>query len=137
LVLAVVVTAASVDDAVGATRVVGPATSPRLRVIFGDSKYHNYAYYQWLEKQSDGQWHMEISQRPREEKGFKPLRIRWVIERSFAWLGCYRRLSKDYERYTDTSENRILLSSIDILLKRLRPPKQKDPPFCYRKQRTG
>lgn len=135
LVLAVVVTAASVDDAAGAQQVVGklqPEAFPRLKVLFGDNKYHNYAYYAWLDQHSQGKWRMEISSRPPDAEGFKPLRIRWVVERTFAWIGRYRRNSKDYEKRTDSSESMILLSSMTLMLSRLRPPAKKDPVFHYR-----
>jgi putative transposase len=134
LLLAVVVTAASVDDGVGAQQVVGkmkPEVFPRLEAIFGDNKYHNHEYYAWLATHSHGQWHMEISSRPPGTKGFKPLRIRWVVERTFAWIGRYRRNSKDYEKRTDSSESMIALSCISLMLRRLRPSAQKDPLFKY------
>jgi len=92
LLVAVVVTADNVDDAAGAQQVVGKLTVgsfPRLRVIFGDNKYHNHAYYKWLAEHSHGQWRMEISSRPADAEGFQPLRIRWVVERTFAWVGRY------------------------------------------------
>jgi putative transposase len=69
--LAVAVTAANVEDAVGAQRVVGklaPEDFPRWEAIFGDQKYHNYAYYAWLQEPSQGRWRMEISSPPRVPK---------------------------------------------------------------------
>jgi putative transposase len=134
LLLAVVVTAANVDDAAGAQKVVGkltPEAFPRLKVIFGDNKYHNHDYYAWLAQHSQGRWQMEISSRPADAQGFKPLRIRWVVERTIAWIGRYRRNSKDYEKRTDSSESMILISSMTLMLKRLKPPAQKDPAFKY------
>jgi putative transposase len=134
LLLAVVVTAGNVDDGVGAQQVVGklsPEDFPRLETIFGDNKYHNYEYYDWLNKHSGGKWHMEISSRPADAEGFKPLRIRWVVERTFAWIGRYRRHSKDYEKRTDSSESMILISSMSLMLRRLRPSGQMNPPFHY------
>jgi len=134
LVLAIVVTAGTVDDAVGAQKVVGkllPENFPRLKVIFGDNKYHNHKYYAWLAKHSDGRWRMEISSRPPDAEGFKPLKIRWVVERTHAWLGRYRRNSKDYERRTDSSESMLLMSSIGLMLNRLEPPEQQGPAFKY------
>lgn len=134
LLLAVVVTAGNVDDALGAQEVVGkltPEAFPRLEVIFGDNKYHNYDYYAWLAKHSNGKWRMEISSRPADAEGFKPLKIRWVVERTFAWLGRYRRNSKDYEKRTDSSSSMILMSSISLMLNRLRPPERKTPAFKY------
>src|SRR5712671_4002661 len=137
MLLAVAVTAANVDDARGAQEVVGklaPEAYPRLETLFGDNKYHNYDYYEWLAEHSDGKWHMEISSRPADAVGFKPLRIRWVVERTFAWLGRYRRNSKDYEKRTDSSESMVLLSSIDVLLRRLCPSARPEPPFRYPKK---
>jgi len=134
LLLAVVVTAANVDDASGAQEVVGklrPEAFPRLETIFGDTKYHNYKYYHWLAQHSDGKWRMEISSRPVGAEGFQPLRIRWVVERTNAWIGRYRRHSKDYEKRTDSSEGMIMISCISLMLRRLGPPAVKDPPFKY------
>jgi putative transposase len=139
LLLAVVVTAANVDDAVGAQKVVEKLTLetfPRLEVIFGDNKYHNYKYYEWLANHSNGRWRMEISSRPPGTKEFKPLKIRWVVERTHAWFGRYRRNSKDYERRTDSSESMILMSSISLMLNRLKPPIIKNPTFKYPRPTT-
>jgi putative transposase len=97
LLLAVVVTAASVDDAAGAQQVVGklrPEAFPRLETIFGDNKYHNHEYEAWLARHSQGKWRMEISSRPADAEGFKPLPIRWVVERTIAWVGRYRRTAR-------------------------------------------
>jgi putative transposase len=134
LLLAVVVTAGNVADAAGAQKVVGklqPAAFPRLQVFFGDNKYHNYDYYEWLARHSQDNWRMEISSRPEDAIGFKPLPLRWVVERTFAWIGRYRRTSKDYERRTDSSESLILISTISLMLRRLRPSGQKSAPFKY------
>lgn len=140
LLLAVAVTAGNVDDAVGAQEVVGklqPEAFPRLEAIFGDSKYHNYKLYAWLEDHSQGKWHMEISSRPANTEGFKPLRIRWVVERSNAWIGRYRRNSKDYEKRTDSSESMILLSTMNLLRRRLQPSEVKEPAFKYPKAKKS
>ena len=80
---------------------------------------------------------MEISSRPADAEGFKPLRIRWVVERSIAWIGRYRRNSKDYEKRTDSSESMILMSSMSLLLRRLRPAAPKDPAFKYPRTSKG
>jgi putative transposase len=136
LLLVVVVTAGSVDDASGAQQVVGkmsPEAFPRLETIFGDNKYHNYEYYDWLAGHSQGKWRMAISSRPPDAEGFHPLPIRWVVERTFAWIGRCRRNSKDYERRTDSSESMILISTMSLMLRRLRPPAHNGPPFKYPK----
>jgi putative transposase len=135
LILAITVTAANVDDARGAQQVVGkitPTTCPRLQIIFGDNKYHNHEYNAWLAKHSDGKWQMSISSRPPGTVGFTPLKIRWVVERTFAWLGRYRRHSRDYEKRTDSSESMFLYSSISLALNKLAP--QAQPTFHYRSQ---
>lgn len=53
------------------------------------------------------------------KKSFVPVPVRWVVERTFAWLGKYRRLSKEYEALTQVSEAFIYLASIHILVRRL------------------
>jgi putative transposase len=136
LLIVVVVTAACVDDGAGAPQVMGkmsPEDFPRLKTIFGDNKYHNHKFEKWLENYSKGQWQMEITSRPpdEEKEGFHPVRIRWVVERTFAWIGRYRRNSKDYEKRTDSSESMVRLSMISLMLRRLAPPKTKGPPFKY------
>ena len=55
------------------------------------------------------------------EKGFVVVPVRWVVERTLAWLGRYRRLSKDYEHCTTSSEGMIYVASIKTMLKRLVP----------------
>ena len=138
--LAVVVTAGNGDDGAGAQGVVGklkPEALPRLETIFGDNKYHNYEYDAWLGKHRGGKWHMEISGRPPEAEGFKPLRTRWAVERTFAWIGRYRRNSRDYERRTDSSGGMICLSCISLMVGRLRPPARKGPSFKYPRPNKG
>jgi putative transposase len=140
LLLAVVVTAGNVDDAAGAQQVVGklrPEAFPRLKTIFGDNKYHNHEYYDWLAGPSQGKWRMEISSRPADAEGFKPLPIRWVVERTIAWVSRCRRNSKDYERRTDSSEGLVLLSNMGLMLRRLRPPARKGPAFKYPRPNKG
>jgi putative transposase len=134
LLLAVVVTAASVDDGVAAAQVAGKLrleAFPRLSTFFGDNKYHNHDFYGWLGDKGKGKLRLEISSRPQGALGFKPLKIRWVVERTFAWIGRYRRNSKDYEVRTDSSESMIRLSSISLMLGRLAPKVPKGPAFRY------
>lgn len=122
LLLCVVVTAANVDDAEGAKQAFASVESdafPRLKLIWGDNKYHNYALYEWLEEHAD--YKLEIVSRPKDAQGFVLLAKRWVSERTFAWLGRCRRLSKDYERRTDVSAAMVQLSMIHLMLRRLEP----------------
>jgi putative transposase len=55
------------------------------------------------------------------QKPFVPQPVRWVVERTFAWLGKYRRLSKEYEALPQVSEAFIYLASLHILVRRLAP----------------
>jgi putative transposase len=134
LLLAVLVTTASLDDAVAAPRVLGqlsPEMYPRLEVVWGDNKYHNHALNTWLDTESPGPWRLDIVRRPAATKGFVLLPKRWVVERSFAWFGRCRRHSKDYERRTDSSESMVRVSAIHLMLKRLEPSNSY-PSFRYR-----
>jgi putative transposase len=122
LLLAVVVTAANVDDARGAEQVLDrltPKSFPRLKLFWGDNKYHNHRLYGWMKDHSQGRWELEVKKRPAGSKGFVVIKKRWVVERTFAWLGRYRRHSKDYEKRTDSSVAMIQLSSINLMLNRL------------------
>jgi putative transposase len=60
--------------------------------------------------------------RPKDQKGFAVLPRRWVVERTFAWLGRSRRLSKDYEGLPETHEAWVQVAMIHLMLKRLAPP---------------
>jgi len=77
-------------------------------------------------------WSFEIVSRPKNAKGFVLLPKRWVVERSFAWCGRSRRLSKDDERRTDSSESMVRLSAIHLLLKRMASA-DSQAPFKYRR----
>ncbi len=72
---------------------------------------------------------LEIVQRPAEAHGFVLLPRRWVVERTFAWLGRARRLSKAYEHHADNSETVIYLASCHRLLRRLRPDPTRELPY--------
>lgn len=132
LLIAVVITGANVDDGAAAPRVleqVSPQDFPRLKTIFGDNKYHNKSFQAWLEKQRP-EWKVEVKMRPEGSPGFTPVRKRWVVERSNAWHGRYRRNSKDYERRPDSSAAMIQVSHLHVMLRRLAPVER--PPFKYR-----
>ncbi len=123
LLLAVTVTAASVDDAAGVPPLfaqVAPATVPRLTKVWADSKYHNYGLKEWMERERPS-WDLEVVSRPAGAKGFVLLPKRWVVERTFSWTDRWRRHSKDYERRTDSSEAMIKISHIGLMTRRLAP----------------
>jgi transposase len=135
LLLVVVVSAASADDGTFAPEVLGRLTAEhrtRLELIWADSKYHNHHLNGWLVRSEAG-YRIEVVSRPPGSKGFVKLPRRWVVERTFAWLGRYRRNSRDYEWYTRTSESMIRISSIHRMLRLLKPDQSKEPvPFKYR-----
>ena len=134
LLLAVVVTGAGIDDAAAAPAVLGQLTRkayPRLETVWADGKYNNRRLDEWKARRRDLPWRLEVISRPRGAKGFVPLPKRWVVERSFAWLGRSRRLSKDYERRTESSAAMVQLSAVSQMLNRLEP-KHQYPTFKYR-----
>ncbi len=133
LLLAVLVTTAALDDGTAAPLVVNrldPKDYPRLEKLWGDNKYHNLNFRQWLAMNRPG-WDLEVKTREPGVKGFAVLPKRWVVERTFAWQGRYRRHSRDYERRTDSSESMIRISSVHLMLRRLAPDKNV-PAFRYR-----
>ena len=134
LLIAVVITGAGLDDGVAALTLLGqvyPQDLPRLVTIFADQKYHNHDLEAWMATHRTG-WHITVKTRPEGTKGFTPLEKRWVIERTNAWHGRYRRNSKDYERTVASSAAMIQLSDIHLMLNRLAPCGH--PAFHYRKK---
>lgn len=124
LLLAVMVTAASVTDA-KAARVVferSKATGlPRLVKVLGDHVYGYEGLPEWTK--ANTKFRLEITGKKAGETGFKIIKWRWVVERTFAWLGRYRRNSRDYEKLPQTSESMLKISSTQLMLQRLRPKK--------------
>jgi putative transposase len=135
LLLVVVVSAASADDGTFAPEVLGELTAEhrtRLELIWADGKYHNPHLNGWLVRTKAG-YEIEVVSRPPGSKGFVKLPRRWVVERTFAWLGRYRRNSRDYEWFPESSESMIRISSIHRMLRLLKPDQSKEPvPFKYR-----
>jgi len=132
LLLAVLVTAADVDDAAAAAKLFARLEGQpvgKVRRMFADSKYHNYALYEWV--QDNAAWDLVIVRRPDGAKGWVDLPLRWTVERTFAWLGRCRRLSKDREKTTLSSEAFVKLAMIHLMLNRLEP-KDTEAEFHYR-----
>jgi putative transposase len=77
------------------------------------------------------EWDLDIVRRPKGSEGWVRLPIRWTVERTFAWLGKCRRLSKDRERSVRSSEAFVKLAMIHLMLNRLEP-KEADADFHYR-----
>jgi putative transposase len=134
LLLVVLVTSANVDDGTGAPAVLqllSEEHKSRLDEIRGDNKYNNRALDRYLE-QSTARYKITVVERPVGVQGLVHLPYRWVVERTKAWNGKYRRNSKDYERTTSSAEAMIKVSSIHLMLNRLRPdPKAKVAKFKY------
>jgi putative transposase len=135
LLLIVVVSAASADDGTYSPEVLRQLTlehRSRLELIWADGKYNNRGLDRWLAKAKVG-YRIEVIGRPPGSEGFVKLPRRWVVERTFAWIGRYRRNSRDYEWYTSTSESMIRISSIHRMLRKLNPDESKNAiPFKYR-----
>ena len=135
LLLTVAVSAASADDGTYAPEVLGrltPEHCKRLQTVWADGKYHNHALIRWQVETETNYW-VDVIRRPEGSTGYVRLPRRWVVERTFAWLGRCRRHSRDYERYTSSSESMLRISSIHSMLRRLRPNQDKpSAPFKYR-----
>lgn len=119
LLLAVVVHSASVQDRDGARLVLARLAGkfPRLRLIWADAAYE--AAVDWA--RSFGGWALELVKKAADQVGFVVLPRRWVVERTFAWMVRSRRLARDYERLTASSEAMVQIAMIHLMLKRLRP----------------
>ena len=120
--LKVLAHAANIGERAGAEALLLKVPQPlwsRLEKILADGGYEGADFQAWVKQTFHVE--LEISLRPRDTKGFVLVPIRWVVERTFAWLGRYRRLSKDYERLTENSEGLVYLASINRLLNRLAP----------------
>jgi putative transposase len=121
LLLVVVVTAASVQDRDGAMDLLDILGSKfsRLRLIWADRAYTGdlgawlWGLRPWRKVR------LEVVKRLEGTKGFLLLPKRWVVERTFGWLGRYRRLSKDYEYLPQTSEAMIHVAMIHVAMIRL------------------
>ena len=137
LLLAVTVTAANLDDGTHAPRVLGKlaaAEYPRLEVILADNKYHNQTLEEWLRLHKVA-YTIMVVMKAEGTPGFVPVKIRWVVERAIAWLGRCRRLSKDYEYETSSSETWIKIAAIQQMTRRLRPDtNNRQPAFKYPKK---
>lgn len=119
LLLAVVIHSASVQDQDGAKSVLEKLNEKfrRLKIIFADSAYGRCQLPEWT-RNSFG-WLLQTILRPVGIKGFVVLPKRWVVERTFAWLGRYRRHSKDYEKTTQSGEAFTYIAMIALMTKRL------------------
>jgi putative transposase len=120
LLLAVVVTAASVSDPAGARllfkRLAG--SCKKLRRIWVDGTYRGHLL-DWVIDHCG--FLLQPVLRSDDQKGFVVLPRRWVVERTFAWLTQCRRLSKDYEVLPESSQAMIYIVMIRLMIRRLAP----------------
>lgn len=115
-----VVHAANIQDREGAMQVLKllKGKFPRLKKIWADGGYAGQLIG-WTAM--TGGWVLEIVKRTDKLPKFIVLPKRWIVERTFGWLGRYRRLSKDYELTTSSSESMIYIAMINLMLHRLEP----------------
>lgn len=120
LVWALVITPASVQDRDGGKLVLTKFREQVRfpKIIWADSAYQataRWAFVQWL-------WCVELVHRILP--GFHVLPKRWIVERTFGWLNRYRRLAKDYERTSESSEALVHIAMIALMARRLTKPKR-------------
>jgi len=89
-----------------------------LKLIWADSGYSG-EFVDWAKRSPIGRT-IEIVKRTTKNT-FEVLPKRWIVERTFGWFGKYRRLSKDYETLTDSSQSMIFIAMINLMLHRLEP----------------
>ena len=156
LVLKIKVTAANLREQAGARQILSPLVGqfPRMQLVWADQGYTT-DLNDWMQEKLG--WRLEIVKRSTQQehqdniraiakerqkagasvvemwaglpygRGIEVLPHRWVVERTFAWLGKYRRLSKDYEFLPESSEVMIYLAMIRLMLKRLHKLAQNRP----------
>ncbi len=130
--LTVVVHRANIADRDGAYFVLEDVAQlyPRLQKIWADQAYTGDL---GTPLQHDGIT-LEIVAKLADQQGFVVLPRRWVVERTFAWLGRYRRLSKDYEQRTEYSETWVYIASIARILRALHPNHDEERPYKRKKR---
>ena len=110
--------AANIYDGHAAERVLKVLFSmvKTLKKIWADGAYQGEEFIQWVKEQFG--CIIEVVKK-KKGKGFQVLPRRWVVERTFAWLNRYRRLSKDYERKPTSSSSHVYVASIRLMLRRI------------------
>jgi putative transposase len=120
LIITVLVTTACVQDRDGLRKLLRTFGVHRKKLlkIWVDGGYRGQIL-EWVKNRF--RYCLEVVLRSDDVKGFVVLPKRWIVERTFAWLNNHRQLSKDYERFTKTSETMIQLAMIRLMLRRLKP----------------
>jgi transposase len=122
LMVGAVVHTADLQDRDGAPDVLAAIRFgyPWLRHIFADGAYAGDKLEVALA--GKGRWTIEIVKRPDAAKGFKVLPKRWVVERTFAWLGRNRRLAKDFEKTIESATAWLFMASVQLITRKLANP---------------
>jgi len=115
MILNACVHSAGIQDRDGAAFVLGQITDrfPFIEKVMADGSYAGPI------AQGNSPRPIEIVKRPDEVKGFVVLPKRWIVERTFAWIGINRRLTKDFERYAETAVSFIYAAMIKLMSRRL------------------
>jgi putative transposase len=129
LLLAVVVTAGNVSDGAGGIAVlseVDPEDYPNLQTIFGDRAYEKAGFPEFVEGWKAG-CKLNVIARKEDDEGFVKLPVRWVVERTNAWLTKNRRLCRSYEHTTSSEVAYIRIAMIHRMARRLKPIPARSP----------
>lgn len=118
LLLVIIVHPGNIQDRDGAKEVLAKAKEcfPRLQWLWADGGYAGQLV-DWVK--ANCQWVLDIVRRSDDAVGFEVLPRRWVVERTFAWFGKYRRLAKDYEFHPRSSETMAYLAMTHVMVRRL------------------
>jgi putative transposase len=133
LMLAVVVTAGNVTDAQGGMACLdqmNPKLYPELDTVFGDCAYTREGFPQKVKDWKPG-CELNVIARPENSEGFVKLPIRWVVERTNAWMTKNRRLCRSYEHTTASEVAYVRIAMISLMLRRLSPSPPQSP-YRYR-----
>ena len=117
------------DGAVEVFKRVGTKL-PRLAKVWADANYRANALAEWIK--ANARWVLEVVTGRPGQTTFEVHKWRWVVERTFGWLGRYRRLSKDYEHSTGSSETWIYIAMIHRMSRFSLPDKNKDDDLLKR-----
>jgi transposase len=113
---------ANIQDRDGALPLLKEARQlfPFIERLFADGAYQGPATATAVS--ALGRWELEVVKRSDQAQGFVVLPKRWIVERTFAWLGRCRRLSKDFETLTRTALAFLRLAMIRLMLRRIARP---------------
>jgi transposase len=118
MIWALMVVPASTQDRAGGVPLIEKlrAAVKRIQVVWGDSHFDTALRHAWIH----WGWVGVVTKKLAGQVGFVPQPKRWIVERTFRWLNRSRRLSKDYEPTTESSEAFVKVAMIHLMLRRLR-----------------